>query len=118
MRKHTISFKNAFIGIYTAIITQVNMRIHFTFTSLVLILAVWLKVSITEALVLVLTISSVLVAEMGNTAIEFLADTVTLEKNEGIKHAKDIAAGGVLIAAIFSVIVGVVIFLPKLLSLL
>lgn len=118
MRKHTISFRNAFIGIYTAVVTQVNMRIHFTATTIVFLLSVWLKVSMTEGLVLVLTISSVLVAEMGNTALEFLADTVTLEKNDGIKHAKDVAAGGVLIAAIFSVIIGCLIFVPKLLSLL
>lgn len=119
MHKHIISlttFKNAFVGILTAVNSQANMRIHFSAATLVFILAAILQVSLTEGLVLVLTVASVMAAEMANTAIEFLADTVTLEKNEGIRRAKDVAAGGVLLTAIFSVIIGLLIFAPKIIK--
>ena len=113
MLKHTISFQNAFRGIWTAIITQLNIRIHFLIGSLVIIAAVYLRLSIFDILVLVLCIMIVMIAELVNTAIEFLCDAVTLEHNEFIKQAKDVSAGAVLLSAIFAVIIGLVIFVPK-----
>lgn len=115
MLKHTISFKNAFRGIWTAITSQTNIRIHVFAGSLVLFLAVYLKIPFAEILVLILTISLVLLAEMVNTSIEFLCDSVTLEHREYIKHAKDVSAGAVLLSAIFAVLIGLIIFVPKLL---
>jgi diacylglycerol kinase len=56
-------------------------------------------------------------AEALNTAIERLADAVTLEPNENIGYAKDVAAGAVLAAAIISVVIGLTIFAPHLLRL-
>jgi diacylglycerol kinase (ATP) len=53
-------------------------------------------------------------AETLNTAIERLADAVTLEPNENIGYAKDVAAGAVLAAAIISVVIGLTIFIPHL----
>ena len=114
MSKHTISFKNAFIGIWTAITTQTNIRIHVLIASLVLIAAVYLQLTIFDILVLVLAITVVMLAEMVNTAIEFLCDAVTLEHNENIKRAKDVSAGAVLISAIFAALIGLVVFIPKL----
>lgn len=119
MRTHKISlktFQNAGMGIVSAVSSQINMRLHFLAATIVFILAVVLQVSLVEGLILILTVGLVIVAEMANTAVEFLADTITLEKNEGIRHAKDIAAGGVLVAAIFSLIIGGLIFLPKIYS--
>lgn len=115
MSKHTISFKNAFIGIWTAITTQTNIRIHFVVASLVLIVAVYLQLSIFNILVLVLAIALVMLAEMVNTSIEFLCDAVTLQHNENIRLAKDVSAGAVLISAIFAALIGLVVFIPKLL---
>lgn len=115
MQKHTISFQNAFRGIWTALSTQANIRIHFILASLVIFAAVYLQLSISHILVLVLTISMVILAEMLNTAIEFLSDAVTLEDNVYIKQAKDVSAGAVLISAIFAVIIGLVVFVPKIL---
>ena len=60
--------------------------------------------------VLVLTVSSVLILEIINTAFERICDTITKEYNENIKYVKDIAAGAVLIAAIASVAVGIFLF--------
>jgi len=115
MLKHTISFRNAFSGIWTAITTQANVRIHVLFGSLVLFLATYLNIPFAEILVLILTIALVLLAEMVNTSIEFLADSVTLEHHEYIKHTKDVAAGAVLLTVIFAVCIGLIIFVPKLL---
>lgn len=114
MSKHTISFKNAFAGIWTAVTTQTNIRIHFIIASLVLIAAVYLEVSLDHVLDLIVAISIVMLAEMINTAIEFLCDAVTLEHNENIKMAKDVSAGAVLISAIFAALIGFIVFIPKL----
>lgn len=113
MLKHTISFRHALAGIWTALTTQANIRVHFLLASAVFILAVMYHVSHTELLALVLTIMGVMVAEMVNTAIEFLCDAITLEHNNYIKYAKDVSAGAVLLAAIFAALIGLMIFLPK-----
>ncbi len=115
MQKHTISFQNAFHGIWTAISTQANIRIHFIIASLVIFAAVYLRLSLPEILVLILAVSLVMLAEMVNTAIEFLCDAVTLDHNEYIKQAKDVSAGAVLLSAIFASLVGLIIFIPKIL---
>lgn len=114
MLKHTISFQNAFAGIWIAITSQVNIRIHVIIGSLVLFLASYLHIPFAEILVLILTIALVMLAEMINTAIEFLCDAVTLEHREFIKHAKDVSAGAVLLSAIFAVLIGLIIFVPQL----
>jgi diacylglycerol kinase len=113
MLKHTISFQNAFKGIWTAITTQTNLRIHFLIASLIIGLSVYFEVSHTELLLLILTIGMVMIAELVNTSIEFLCDAVTLEHNEYIKYAKDVAAGSVLLSAIFATLIGAIIFIPK-----
>lgn len=117
MRKHTISFKNAFTGIYTAVVTQANMRIHFMAATIVFLLSVYLKVTLIEGLILIVATCAVVICEIFNTSLEFLADAVTLDKNEYIKNAKDVSAGGVLIAAIFALVIGAIIFIPKILAL-
>jgi diacylglycerol kinase len=73
------------------------------------------KISSIEWLILVITICLVLYAELMNTALENTVDLITEEFNEKAKLAKDISSGAVLICAIMSVIVGIIIFLPKLL---
>lgn len=113
MRKHTISFRNAGKGILTAARTQVNIRIHLLAASAVFVLGSVLEISYTEGLILLLAVTVVIVAEMVNTAIEYLCDAITLEKNEFIGYAKDVSAGAVLIAAIFAALIGLFIFLPK-----
>ncbi len=113
MHRHTISFRNAFHGIWTAISTQANLRIHFVIASFVFLATVYFRVSIFEILVLVLTIMVVILAEMINTSIEFVCDAITLEHNPVIKYAKDVAAGAVLLSVIFAIIIAFMIFIPK-----
>ena len=113
MLKHTMSFRHALAGIWVALTTQANIRVHFLIASAVIAAAVLYHASATELLVLVLTIALVMVAEMVNTALEFLANAVTLEANVHIKHAKDVGAGAVLLTGLFAVLVGLMIFVPK-----
>ena len=76
-----------------------------------------LGLSTFEWIAVILCIGAVLAAEGVNSAIEALCDKVSPEYDEAIKHTKDLAAGAVLILAVMSVIVGLLIFVPKILSL-
>jgi diacylglycerol kinase len=72
----------------------------------------------TEWLILIFTINMVVVAEMLNTSIEAMVDLISLERRTDAKIAKDVAAGMVLVSASFSVIIALLIFLPKILTIL
>jgi len=78
----------------------------------VLAASIYFRLSAEEWRWIVLAIALVWLAEALNTAIERLADAVTLEPNENIGLAKDVAAGAVLVAALFAVVIGTTIFLP------
>ena len=112
--RHAISFQNAWHGIKFAISSQPNLKIHFFLAALAVFLGWRLQISTTEWLVIVLTIFIVLTTEMINTAMEQTVDLITKEWQENAKFAKDVTSGAVLIAAIGSVIIGLIIFLPRL----
>lgn len=103
-------FLYAFSGIIHCIKNERNMRFHTVAALYVLIFARFFHFSREEYILLLLTISSVMVLEAVNTAIEELCDKVSPEKDEYIRHAKDTAAGAVLIAACFAVVIGVLLF--------
>lgn len=117
LRKHHISFKNAFNGIIWAFRTQPNFRIHFALSLLVVILGVWYKITPVEWTILVMTIVFGLGVEMVNTSIEAMTDLITTKYHENAKIAKDTAAGMMLLTAIGASLVGSLIFLPRLFSL-
>ncbi len=110
------SFKYAFQGIITSFKTERNMKIHVFIMILVIIAGIVLKVSSLDWIILVTMFALVISAELFNTAIETVVDMITKEKNEKAKIAKDVAAGAVLVLAIGSVIVGLIIFIPKILE--
>ena len=112
------SFGYAFKGIDDVIKHEPNMKIHVVVAILVVIMAIILKVSIIEWIILVLLIGAVLAAETINTTIENLVDMYTKEYDEKAKIVKDTAAGTVLILAITSTIIGLIIFIPKIIYLL
>ena len=80
-----------------------------------LIASIILKVSIVEAAILALTIFAVFSLEFINTAIEKAVDLYTLEYNEVAKIVKDVSAAAVVMMCMGAVLVGVIIFLPKIL---
>ena len=115
--KHTNFFsalKIAMIGIRGLFVESRNARIQLVIFSLVLVAGFIVELNRFEWLWLLIASTIVLALEAMNTSIELLADVYTLEFNQKIKQVKDIAAGAVLIASIFAVIVGVLIFLPHL----
>lgn len=109
---------HAMDGISYTISHERNFRIEIIVACLVTAFSYFLKVSVIEWCILLLTISLVLVLEMVNTAIERTVDLVTKDYYELAKNAKDVAAGAVLVASMFSVVLGILIFLPKIISLL
>ena len=110
------SFKYAIEGIISSFKTEQNMKIHIFIMILVIILGMVLKLSALEWIILTIVIALVISAELFNTTIETAVDMITKEKNEKAKLAKDVAAGAVLVLAIGSVIIGLIIFIPKILE--
>jgi diacylglycerol kinase (ATP) len=104
------SFNYAVEGIIHVLRTHRNMRIHFLASVTVLVLALVLGVSRLELIVLLLSVSFVLIAEMINSAIEAAIDVATSSFDPLAKLAKDIAAGAVLIASVNAVVVGYLVF--------
>jgi rRNA maturation RNase YbeY len=111
------SFRNAFAGLARFVRTQRNARIHFVIALLAIALAATLGITLSEWAILALTIGFVFVAEMFNSVAELAVDAVTLEFHPLAKGAKDIGAGAVVLAAVVSVIVGLLLFVPRLWSL-
>ena len=110
------SFQCAFAGFGWLLRTQRNARIHLAAAGLVSAAGLWLRISALEWCLITLACGMVLAAEALNTAIETLADRITKEKDEHIRLAKDVGAAGVLIASIAASIIGMAVFLPRLLA--
>jgi diacylglycerol kinase (ATP) len=108
------SFGHAFRGWWFVIRTQRNAWIHATITTLVVILAAWLRLPARDLAVLVLTIALVWSAEFFNTAIEAVVDLASPVHHPLAKVGKDVGAAAVLIAASASVIIGLLILGPPL----
>lgn len=115
MRRHITAFGLAFSGIWYAWRTQPNFVVHSLFTALVIGLGVTLEISHVEWVALLLTVILVFVAEMINTSIESMTNLITTEHRKNAKIAKDVSAGMVLTAVIGAIIIGLVIFAPKIL---
>ena len=107
------SFKYAFSGVKEAFQSERNMKVHFLLMVLAIVLGLILKLSSVEWAILVVTIGLVLMLEFINTSLEQIVDIVSPEKQEKAKIAKDVAAAGVLVSAIVAVLIGIFLFLPK-----
>lgn len=110
------TFRHAARGIATLLHSQWNARIHFVCAFVVAGMAFWLGLSPVEWCLIVFAIGFVWVAEALNTAIEFLVDLASPEIHPLAGKAKDIAAGAVLSAALVAVMIGLIVFGPKLLG--
>jgi diacylglycerol kinase len=104
------SFACAFRGIYIAMATERNFKIHIIAAVIAIALGIYLGLSAVSWCLIVLAISIVLMAECLNTALERLSDEVSGGKqSDVIRNAKDIAAGAVWLAAIAALIIGIVL---------
>ncbi len=111
------SFNHAMDGIEFAIDHERNIKIEIFMGICASILGFILNISSIEWAIIVLVIAMVLSLELINTAIERAVDLTTKEYQELAKAAKDVSAGAVLIMSMFSVIIGILIFLPKIINL-
>lgn len=112
------SFKYAFQGMFSALKTERNLKIHVTIMLLVIIAGIVLKISKIEWIICIILFGLVIGGEMLNSAIETVVDIAMPDINSKAKFAKDAAAGAVLVFAIASAIIGFMIFGPKLIALL
>lgn len=111
------SFKYATEGIIYALKYEQNMLVHLIATIFVIILGLIVKLSLIEWLFCIIFIGLVIAAELINSSIEAIVDLISPEKNSLAKVAKDTASGAVLILAFTALIGGLIIFVPKIITL-
>ena len=110
------SFSYALRGIGTVFKAEFNARVHLLAAMVAIVLGIVLKVAWFEWIILVLVMGGVFAMELINTSIEHLADLYSRELNPKIKKIKDLAAGAVLVASITALVIGLIIFLPKIMG--
>ena len=115
--KFIAGFGYAFSGLWYALRTQRNVRVHVLIAVLAIVLGIILHISAIEFALIFVAITAVFIAEMFNTVIELCVDLASPEYHPLAKIAKDVAAGAVLLNAILSVVIGLFVFGPHLLAL-
>ena len=113
LKKRAASFYYAFDGIWRFFRTEHNAWLHLAATIAVAGLVIKYHVSSIEAVLLVFSIGFVWASEIFNTCIEKIMDFISTERHPQIRLIKDMAAGAVLIAAITALIIGLIVFVPK-----
>ena len=108
------SFACAFRGIAALLKSEVHARIHLVATIAVIALGWWCEITRIEWIAVVLSIGLVWVAEALNTAIEYVADLAHPDEHPEVKRLKDLAAAAVLFASVIALVVGLLIFWPRL----
>ena len=108
-------FRHAFTGLHIAFTTDNSFKAHLLFSVVALGLAVWLQPNLTGWALVVLAIGLVFVAELFNTAIEYLVRMFTTEYHELAEKLLDISAGAVLFASFTAVALAALVFVPRLL---
>lgn len=112
------TFKNARKGFNLAVKSEINIRIHVAVATLVIFGAIYLKFSAVEFCILLFAIAQVICSEMLNTAIEFALDSIYHNRySRMVGMAKDISAGAVMFATVISVLIGIILFGGKILTL-
>ena len=111
------SFANAFRGLIIYVRQEHNAWIHCMIAILVVIAGILFRITLMEWVAVIFAIGLVLAAEAFNSSIERISDVVQPEKDERIRDVKDISAGAVLLCAITTAVIGVMVFLPRILGL-
>lgn len=111
------SFVYAASGIISAFKTEQNLLFDLIYAILTVIIGILLKLSVLEFAIVLLAIGLVISMELINTSIEYVVDMAMPEIHPLAKLSKDIAGGAVLVSAIIAFIVGLIIYLPKVIAL-
>ncbi len=111
-------FGYAFRGIYVSLKEESSLVVHFVIGTIVMVLGIILnsKMSYTDWCIVVLLVAIIISMELLNTAIENIIDVVMFEYNVNAKKIKDISAAATLVLTIASVVIGLVIFIPKIID--
>ena len=112
--KFIAGFGHAFRGLWYALRTQRNARVHVSVAILAILLGIVLRISAVEFAMVFVAITGVFLAEMFNTVFELCVDLASPDYHPLAKIAKDVAAGAVLLSAILSVVIGLFVFGPHL----
>lgn len=119
-KKRKKSFFQSFIwaasGIKNCFKRELNFRFHTFAAVLVIALSLFLRLKKNELILVLLCIMSVFVCELINTLAEEICNLISEDYNEKIKYIKDLAAGMVLISAVFSAVIGLLIFIPHIID--
>jgi len=116
--KFIASFGHAFRGLWYALRTQRNARVHVSVAILAILLGIVLRITAVEFAMVFVAITGVFLAEMFNTVFELCVDLASPDYHPLAKIAKDVAAGAVLLSAMLSIVIGVFVFVPHLWGLL
>lgn len=116
-RTFITSVKDCINGLNFIMISEHNFKREIVLAILALIMSYILKISRIEFIIILIVIALVIVSEIFNTAIEKTVDLYTKEYNEIARIAKDVSAFAVLTMCIFSFIIGIIIFVPKIIIL-
>lgn len=108
------SFRYALSGWAYVIKSQRNAWIHSVFSVLVLAVSLWLNLTLVELAIIILTIAMVWTAEFLNTALEAVVDLASPQDHPLAKVGKDVGAAAVLIAALASILIGLLLLGPPL----
>lgn len=117
IKKRANSFIHAFNGIRILFVEEHNSRIHAAAAICAIITGIILKIVLIEWIALSFAIGFVFVVETINSSIENTADLISLEKSNKIKRIKDLSAAAVLISSLTALVIGGLIFIPKIVSL-
>ena len=107
------SFKYAFKGLEIMFRTEPNFRLHILAALLAVLFGIYYNLSVLEWILVTIVIGFVIVSEIFNSSVERIADFISPERHDEIGIIKDLCAAMVLVAAIVSIIVGLIIFVPK-----
>lgn len=107
------ALQNAFKGFIYAFKNEINLKIEVVISIIAIILAVILKITPLEFVIVIFSIGLVILAELLNTALEIITDISSLNYNNKIRRVKDISAAIVVITAVMAAVAGYVIYLDK-----
>ena len=110
-------FTPALNGIFQVLKSEMSLKIHFVVAIITIVFSIFFKISLLEWCFVAMAIGSVIAAEIFNTAIEWLCDHIEPDQHKGIGLIKDASAGAVLILTIAAIVVGLIIFFPKIIAL-
>lgn len=117
LKRRLMSFVYAGKGIQYFFKTQPHAMIHSLATIIVIGFSIWLPLSLIEWCLIILAIGMVFTSELINTSIEVFIDFISPSYNTSAGRSKDLAAGGVLFAALSAAAIGLIIFIPKIVNL-